>query len=93
MLQSMGSQRVRHYLGTEQTKDQRAVPWVDLLGCDFSSPSAPNSGEPETAREGAGGTERSQGRETARCPPQPGGVPARGELDLGKFALTLALGT
>ena len=66
---------------------------VDLLACDFSSPSAPNSGEPETAREGAGGTEGSQGRETARCPPQPGGVPARGELDLGNFALTLAPGS
>ena len=68
MLQSMGSQRVRYCLGTEQTKDQRAVPWVDLLGRDFSAPSAPNSGEPETAQEGAGGTEVSQGRETAGVP-------------------------
>ena len=74
----MGSQRVRYYLGTEQTKEQRAVPWVDLLGRDFSAPSAPNSGEPETAQEGAVGTEVSQGRETARRPPQPAGVPARG---------------
>ena len=47
-----------------------------LLGCNFSAPSAPNSGEPETAR--AGGTEGSQGRETVRCPPQPAGVPAKG---------------
>ena len=41
VLQSMGSQTIRHYLGTEQTKDRRAVPWVDFLAVTFPLPLPP----------------------------------------------------